>query len=198
VARYADTILTESRRLESLIENVLDLSRLDETLLATEVRPFDVGALLTDFRADPSLPSAATGTTWDLPDTLPVVLGDPLRLKQALLDLLRRSQTQEPDRAIRVRALTAADAASVVIEIGTPEPAAAWTDGTELLMQLDLRQAVDSPQARDDALPLYRAGQLLQAMNAGFSVAGALTGPAAYRIMLPVLPGGAPPLAGEG
>ncbi|MDQ2807186.1 MAG: HAMP domain-containing histidine kinase, partial [Chloroflexota bacterium] len=149
VARYADTILTESRRMEAVIDNVMELSRLDEALVAIEVRPFDLAAILADLAGDSVLRLQLGGAvTWDVPATLPTVLGDALRLKQALLALLRRHRAQQPARPLPVivRATTAGRPA-VELRLGQVAAAALWVPAAETLALLDLRKAVDSPQA---------------------------------------------------
>ncbi len=188
VARYADTILTESRRMEAVIDNVMELSRLDEALVGIEVRPFDLAALLADLAGDTALRLQVGGAvTWDVPDTLPTVVGDALRLKQALFALLRRHRAQQPMHPLPViaRASIAANRPVVEIRLGQVAPAALWVGSAETLIMLDLRKAVDSPQAQTDELPLYSAIQLLDAMNAEFAVATDSAGATGYRVTLP-------------
>ena len=188
IARYATTILTESRRMEAVIDNVMELARLDEAVVGIQIRPFDLVALLTDLANDTALRLQVGGAvTWDLPDTLPTVLGDALRLKQALLALLRRHSAQPSARLLPliVRAAVVADPPAVEIRLGQAAPAALWLGAAETLLTLDLRKAVDSPQAQIDELPLYSAMQLLEAMNAEFAVARDSAGATAYRLTLP-------------
>ncbi len=190
IARYADTILTESRRMEAVIDNVMELSRLDEALVGIQVRPFDLLALLTDLSSDQALRvRAANNVTWDLPDTLPTVIGDALRLKQALVALLRRHEAQQPLRTLPVvaRALTVQTGLAVKIQLGATTATDRWASAAETLATLDLRNAVDSPQAQEDELPLYSAIQLLDAMNAEFAVAVDSAGATGYRVTLPAL-----------
>jgi signal transduction histidine kinase len=192
-ARYADTILNEARRLTFVVDNVLELSRLEDSLVAMELRAFDLRALLEELRHD-SLLQGVTGLggiTWTLPDSLPVVMGDPLRLKQALIALIRRAHARAEAGAdpIRVTAcvVTYERTHAVDLLLGTPGTDQAVTSGEGLMELIDLRSAVDSHEAQEDELALYSALQLVEAMGAHLRIELAATGDACYVVTLPVV-----------
>ena len=154
--RYADTILNEARRLTFVIDNVLELSRLEDSLVAMELRAFDLRALLDEMRSN-SLLQGVTGLgglTWALPDSLPIVMGDPLRLKQALIALIRRAHARAPSGAgpiqVTANVVTHERTHAVDLMLGTPLSGTVVTSDEGLMELIDLRSAVDSQEAQED------------------------------------------------
>ena len=192
-ARYADTILTEARRLTCVVDNVLELSRLEDSLVAMELRAFDLRALLEEIRGDALLQGVTGlgGVTWALPGHLPVVVGDPLRLKQALIALIRRAHARAPSGAGPIQVTTNVVAQertrAVDLMLGTPLTGTVVTSDEELMELIDLRSAVDSQEAQEDELALYTAMQLVDAMGAHLRIEMGATGDACYVVTLPVV-----------
>ena len=191
--RYADTILNEARRLTFVVDNVLELSRLEDSLVAMELRAFDLRALLEEMRHD-SLLQGVTGLgglAWALPDSLPIVMGDPLRLKQALIALIRRAHARAPSGAgpIQVTAGVVSHERTHAVDLmlGTPLTGTVVTSDEGLMELIDLRSAVDSQEAQEDELALYTAMQLVDAMGAHLRIEMGATGDACYVVTLPVV-----------
>jgi len=84
-------ILGSGKHLLSIINDILDLSKVDAGKLDLEIQPFDLGPVIR------SVLATAVGLVGDkgdrvrllrtLPDPLPLALGDPLRVRQVLLNL---------------------------------------------------------------------------------------------------------------
>ena len=192
INRYADTILAEARRLGVLVDNIIELSQLEGSLMVMQVRPFDLVALLQELLGDSSLRGLIAGgaAALELPAQVPIVSGDPLRLKQALGTLLRRAAGPAPPAApapIRVHIATAEGHPVVEIvlisQVAQP-PAGSIAD---LLTALDLRDVIDSQHVQDDELALYMALQFLRGMGAELRIVTAGGGPTSYVVTLPVL-----------
>jgi signal transduction histidine kinase len=87
---YAGDILGAGRHLLALINDILDLSKIDAGHLELHAEPVDLGPLLQD--AVKFLAARAADGQVKLilavPDDLPAVRGDALRLKQVVLNLL--------------------------------------------------------------------------------------------------------------
>lgn len=193
VARYADTILAESRRLSLLIDNVIELSRLEGALVGMEWRAFDLEALLQDMHADSALRSLVPldSLAWDVPDHLPIAVGDPLRLKQALVALLQRAQAATPEEAgpagFAVRPVPTPEGPALEIRIRSGETGAPATTAADLLLLIDLRTVIDNPNAQSSDLALYTALQLLGAMGADLRVEVGAGGQTCYVVTLQAL-----------
>ncbi|HUS16089.1 MAG TPA: GAF domain-containing sensor histidine kinase [Chloroflexia bacterium] len=191
-ARYAETILSSSRRMGHLIDNVIELSHLEDTLVAMQQRPFDLHALLDDLRSDPMVQSASgRRLAWEMPDDLPAVIGDPLRFKQALLALLRRAGslagTAGEPLLVRAQRVHGSRPPAVEVAIGETGEPERVTTGEDVLALIDLRSAVDSQSDRDDELALYTALQLLQGMQANLRIETDAAARTAYVVELPVV-----------
>ena len=84
-------ILSSGKHLLNIINDILDLSRVDAGKLDLEIQPVDLGPVIK------GVLSTAMGLVGDkgnrvkllrdLPDPLPMVMGDPLRIRQVLLNL---------------------------------------------------------------------------------------------------------------
>jgi signal transduction histidine kinase len=88
---FADELITSARRLEKLLSNLLELTRLEASAETIKYEPFSVQALLNDLCLRESNASTARGQALSvaLDATLPAtVLGDPTHLTSALRQLL--------------------------------------------------------------------------------------------------------------
>jgi signal transduction histidine kinase len=84
-------ILSSGKHLLTIINDILDLSKVDAGKLDLEIQPVDIGPIIK------GVLSTAVGLVGDrmrqvqllkeLPDPLPIVMGDPLRVRQVLLNL---------------------------------------------------------------------------------------------------------------
>jgi two-component system sensor histidine kinase KdpD len=103
--RLGQAIDTEADRLNRLVSNLLDMSRVDSGALRPEREVLPLSAVL-----DPILERLEAGTTrravtTDMPDDLPALWADPVMLDQVLTNLLENAAKYvDPDRQIRVSA----------------------------------------------------------------------------------------------
>ena len=83
-------ILAAAEQLRSLLQDLLDLTRLESGRLQLDRAPFDLGALLADLAVPVAEAARRKGLTLevDVARDLPQVEGDPVRLKQVALNLL--------------------------------------------------------------------------------------------------------------
>jgi Amt family ammonium transporter len=89
-ARYVDHILTSGRHLLTLINDLLDLSRIEAGKLELQPEPFVLSEALTAALAEVQLQAQAKGLQLQLQvdETLSTITADPVRFKQILLNLL--------------------------------------------------------------------------------------------------------------
>ncbi len=101
-----------------LLEDLLDVARIDGGSLRIEPEPIDVAALLTEVAADFTLLADIAGVTihLDFPASLPPFQGDRARLVQALSNLLSNALKFTP-RAGEVRIAARHEASGLRIEI---------------------------------------------------------------------------------
>jgi two-component system cell cycle sensor histidine kinase PleC len=160
---YANDILGAGRHLLALINDILDLSKIDAGHLELHSEPVDLCALLQDavkFLAG----RAADGKVrlcLAMPDELPPVRADALRLKQVLLNLLSNAvKFTLPDGTVTIGACVAANGG---IEISVADTGIGMAPD-EIPIALEPFRQVSSPHARN-----------VEGTGLGLSLAKALT-----------------------
>jgi two-component system cell cycle sensor histidine kinase PleC len=160
---YANDILGAGRHLLALINDILDLSKIDAGHLELHAEPVDLVGLLQDaikFLAG----RAADGKVklcLAVPDDLPAVRADPLRLKQVLLNLLSNAvKFTMPDGSVTVGARVAADGG---VELSVADTGIGMAP-EEIPIALEPFRQVSSPHARN-----------VEGTGLGLSLAKALT-----------------------
>ncbi|GAA0556165.1 sensor histidine kinase [Rhizomicrobium electricum] len=160
---YANDILGAGRHLLALINDILDLSKIDAGHLELHSEPVDLCALLQDavkFLAG----RAADGKVrlcLAMPDELPPVRADALRLKQVLLNLLSNAvKFTLPDGTVTIGACVAANGG---VEISVADTGIGMAPD-EIPIALEPFRQVSSPHARN-----------VEGTGLGLSLAKALT-----------------------
>jgi signal transduction histidine kinase len=122
--RAADVIMSESRRLERLVRDLLDLARLDSRQFSLHPRAVDAGAVVRDaveaFR--PSADDLAITLTVRAPDPIPADL-DPERLGQIVANLVENALKYARgavDVGVDVGVATQADAIAITVSDDGP------------------------------------------------------------------------------
>ncbi|RAV17842.1 MHYT domain-containing protein [Paenibacillus contaminans] len=116
---YVNRIQTASRSLSGLIDDILDLSKIEAGRMELEEAPFDLNRVLLDVSDVISLGAADKGlelvffTAWDVPGQL---IGDSLRLKQVLLNLANNAVkfTERGEIVIRVGLLSRSETSATL------------------------------------------------------------------------------------
>ena len=135
VPRAGQIMLGESRRLERLVQDLLDLARLEAQDFRVDITRVDVIALVQAAGAVWSVRCADEGVRFDLETITPVAAAvtDPVRLRQALDGLLENALRVAPPNAPIVLAVRH-EPAAVVVEV---------RDGGPGLSDADLAVAFD-------------------------------------------------------
>lgn len=175
--KYAETVVREANRLAVMVDNVLDMERLEATVMDGTQRPFDLRELLRTLADDPELAQAAGDHAIDyrLPSQELLVCGDAVQVREALLLVAQRVLGRAPAAtplAITLVVVAAADPAARRIEVGLSgsEPAGMAPSLDTLLAHLDLRNITDAESAQYSDLMLYNALLLLRAQGADLVV----------------------------
>jgi len=131
--RLVDTVLTSSRILLSLIEDVLDLAKIESGKTELQARPFELRSCLSDVLEVVGTGAREKGLdlTLEVDDGVPEwLIGDPVRLRQVLINLAGNAVkfTDRGEVAIRVERGAAAAGDPLDLEftvrdtgIGIPE-----------------------------------------------------------------------------
>jgi signal transduction histidine kinase len=117
-----DRITRAGRHLLALVNDVLDMARIESGRLELRAEPFSPAALLRDLRTVVE-PLAAAGRdvlVWDVDGLPEVVMGDELRVRQVLLNLLGNACKFTSDGTVTLRATGSDGMWSVVVSDDGP------------------------------------------------------------------------------
>lgn len=135
IAGYVDTILQRwgdiddamkkdllgvvsrnTKRLSTMVEDVLQVARIESGDFPYEIKPFDLGALITRTTAEMNVASPQKHVCATLPPSLPAALGDEDRYWRVLTNLLSNAQKFSPaDAAVEVRVAVRRDELEVSV-----------------------------------------------------------------------------------
>lgn len=114
---YFKALKEQAARLNTLIEDILDLSRLDAESVAVQLAPIDLNAIVMGVVENlrPGAEEAGLALSLDAAPHLPLVRGDRKQITQVVVNLAANAVKYTPVGQVRVR--TQADAAWVCLEI---------------------------------------------------------------------------------
>jgi two-component system sensor histidine kinase KdpD len=181
---FAATIEAEADRLNRLVGNLLDLSRIEAGVLRPEKEWYPLSALVEDVlgRLDPL--AADHPIAVDVPDTLPPVLLDYVEIDQVLSNLLENAlKYTPPGTPIRLAAHAADDVMTVeVADAGPGIPPAALPR----LFDKFYRVASGPGHPRGTGLGLAVAKGLVEAHGGRLQVESAPSQGTRFRFTLPL------------
>lgn len=126
--RWLQIIYDESRRLERLIKDLLDLSMLDARHLQMNFRSVDVRKMMLDTAAvlHPHAQKSQVSLSLDVPSKLPAVTADEDRIRQVLFNLVDNAiKYSHPNDRVRIKARASNGMVTVsVIDTGLGIPSA--------------------------------------------------------------------------
>jgi two-component system sensor histidine kinase KdpD len=103
LAQFHTTIEEETDRLDGLVANLLDMSRIQAGALEAVIRPVGLEEVIP--AAVASLGARGESIVVDAPETLPLVAADPALLERVLANLLDNAVgSSPPDRPVRIEA----------------------------------------------------------------------------------------------
>jgi len=172
---------TSARRLNQLIENILDMSKIDSGYLSLDLKPCDisdlVGVVMNHMKED--LQDHVTRV--NVPDTIPAVIIDMNWMKQAILNILRNAVTYTPaGSGILISAK--ADSLSVTLEIEDNGPG---VPGSSLVHLFDKFYRVPGSKSGGTGLGLTIAKALIEAHNGKINAENRPQGGLLVSITLP-------------
>ena len=106
-----------AERMAALIERILDLSRIEAGALDLASEPVDLPAILEQVRQDiaPQASAKELAVHVDVADRLPVIDGDPMRIRQILLNLAGNAVKFTEQGSVRLSARASGDGVDVSV-----------------------------------------------------------------------------------
>jgi PAS domain S-box-containing protein len=135
-------IEANARHLEALINDLLDIERIESGHMPVKVGPFDVGGLLAEIveSVEPLASRSRLVLTADVPGDLPAARNDAQKIKQVVLNLLSNAIKFTPEGFVRVQCTYRSDRddfAVGVTDTGIGIPAGKHAAVFEEFQQLD-------------------------------------------------------------
>ncbi len=123
-SRFTQLIVTETERLTRLVNQVLDLAKIESGQAAWRLAPCDLNAIAQQAAAAMAAPLAERGTVLalDLAEGLPSVMADPDRLMQVLLNLLSNAAKFVPAPGGRINLALRATADAALFSVNDNGP----------------------------------------------------------------------------
>lgn len=123
--RYLDNVHASGEHLLQLITDIIDIAKVEAGKLTLSLQPLQVSAVVKDILviARGLANKRSQQIVADVPDGLPPLLADPVRLKQILFNLLSNAVKFTPDQGhirVRARAVGEHSDASVIGCTGSP------------------------------------------------------------------------------
>ena len=180
------TIEASADRLDSLLSNLLDASRLQAGAVAVQARPVAldevVGTVLL------GLPEASGKVKVDVPDDLPLLLADPGLLERVLANLLDNALRHAGDSApVDVTATAGAESAKIAIVDHGP-----GVDAAERERLFAPFQRLDDRDTKGVGLGLSVARGFAEAMGGALAADQSTGGGLTMRLRLPLAPASPP------
>ncbi|HEY0737470.1 MAG TPA: ATP-binding protein, partial [Herpetosiphonaceae bacterium] len=189
LARLSERITRQAHRLNALVDQLLDVSRLQRGQFAIEPQPTDLAALVAqvvdEFRI--TLPERTTHTVaFQRPDGHIRVAGDGPRLAQVLQNLLSNAVKYSPQGGpVQVRVRPTATAAILEVSdqgLGIP------VEDQARLFEPFYRASNGSRQASGFGVGLYIVHEIVQRHGGRVEVESTEGQGSTFRVTLPVLP----------
>jgi len=181
----AGVILSESKRLERLVRDLLDLSKLQSHSFSLQPRPLDLTAAaataIDGFQPDAEAAGITVG--WQAPPMPVPVVADPDRLAQVLANLIENA-SKFARLSVKVGVGAAADVAMVWIDDDGPGIASA--DLPHVFERLYVSRHEPVRKESGSGLGLAIVHELVLAMNGTVTAEAAPTGGARFVVRLPL------------
>jgi len=180
---FLELIAGETGRLATLISDVLDTSRIDAGTFTFRFSDVDLGELVRDSVAAAGVSSDEVALRADVQEPLPVVRGDPQRLRQVLMNLLDNAIKYSPaGDEVQVRAY--ADDGRVRIDVRDRGPGIAREDQRLIFEKFGRVTAGNTRPGT--GLGLFIARSIAEAHGGTLEVASAPERGAVFTLELPL------------
>jgi PAS domain S-box-containing protein len=182
---FLDIAVRNSNRLGALINDLLDMSRIESDRLEMRSEPVDLAAVLADVGATFRHEAYTKGLVFrEAVPVLPLVRGDKARLIQVFCNLVSNAIKYTPKGEIGIRAASVEDGVEVIVHdsgIGlTPQ------ELTQLFTKFFRGSNPVVTESRGTGLGLVIAQAILQAHNATIDVESRPGEGSQFRVVLPL------------
>jgi signal transduction histidine kinase len=178
---------SNAKHLLAIINDILDISRIEAGKMPVHVATFDVRALIAEVVAevDPLIPKNRVGVSADLKGRIPPMTSDRAKVKQILVNLLSNALKFTPQGAVNVSAVFSKGEREVWISVADTGIGIARRDHEHIFA--DFRQADNSPtrQYGGAGLGLSICRRLASVLGGRITLASAVGKGSTFTLVLP-------------
>ena len=182
---FAQAIEEEGRRLNGIVGNLLDLSRMEGGTLRPHKEWYDLGALIDDVVGRLRPITACHRVIADLPDDLPPVHLDYVEIDQALSNLIENATKYAPS-GTQIRVAARMSDGEVRVEVYDEGPGIPQ-DALPHLFEPFYRATTEAPKQKGTGLGLAVTKGLVEAHSGQVSAENRPEGGAQFSFTLPLL-----------
>ncbi len=188
---YVRTIQSSASALNALVDDVLDLSKLEAEAVNLKYEPFEVRAFIEDtaLLCAPTAQGKNLGLSWTMAAGTPrKVISDPVRLRQVLLNLTHNAVkfTDEGQVVLGVSCESTTEGECLIVEVRDTGPGVAPEERDRLFEPFSQLDATASKRNSGTGLGLSICMQLVKAMGGTIEVDSVFGEGATFRVTVPV------------
>ncbi len=188
ISRNLDTIIKETKNLSAMIEKMLDTARIEEDLNELSIAELDlnklIGEIADDF--DTSMDTNGSRIILKLKPGLPVVNGDDMKLKQALVNLLTNAIKNTKRGRITIET-TGADDGSDFIKIKISDTGSG-IEKEDLPYIFDRFYKVENGSHKGTGLGLFITKNIVESHGGSIEIQSEKNKGTTVSLSLPVIP----------
>jgi signal transduction histidine kinase len=182
-----EVIVRQVDRMASLVDNVLEVSRMESDSFSYAFRPYDLRSLLAECVEEARAGWPAHTITLDAPNGAPAIRGDRDRIKQVMLNLVSNACRYSPDGSpVVVRA--AAGGSSARIDVVDEGVGIAAEHQSMLFQRFARVRTPDTANVRGTGLGLYISRRIVEVHGGTITVASEPGRGSTFSVTLPLEP----------
>ncbi len=188
--RQVEAIQRNSRQLESLITDLLDLSRIEAGKVTLELEPLDPRQLIAECvsEMENALSTKSQAMTFDSGDDEMVVPVDPQRLRQVLINLIGNASKYSPEETV-IGITCRADAERLYVTLRDQGPGISEEDAENVFELFSRGHSTEAQQQQPGTgIGLYVARKVVEAHGGAISLKTHPDGGAVAEFSIPLKP----------
>jgi two-component system phosphate regulon sensor histidine kinase PhoR len=188
--KFLGTMHKHAQRLNLLVDDLLELSRLESRRLPLKFQPVQLRACVARAleRSDSLINTVGAEVIIDIPDEIPLAEADPMKLEQAIFNLLDNALKYGGKADLKVWVSAKRSGSDLVLEVKDNGPGIPLTDQPHIFERFYRVHKDRSRDAGGTGLGLSIVKHTIQAHGGTVSLESSPGSGSAFMIRLPVIP----------
>ena len=188
-ARGTEKIRLQANHLLTLINGILEITKIESGTISVEARPVDLKDFMAELKSDYMLPREKdVELIWDNAANLPTIITDRIKLKQIVTNLINNAIKFTDKGSVTISAKTSPDGQTLELHVADTGPGIP----EELLPQVfDKFRQIDSATTRNYSgagLGLYIVKNFVNLLGGAIDVRSKLGGGSVFTVRLAIAP----------